>query len=211
MPQSQGAESPSDGEGSRPRAIRPPGREGQDDLPHPPESPTGSGLDFDAAAKVIDALKATADQEFSIAERLSGKARQAFALAAGFFIVGQTVAFGSFEAAKLSTHEKRWVIALAIVAVALLAVAVGAALKADATYKSRDLPLGKLEDDLNAAYEGDPNVMGNLGSYYLGIVRTRREGNRARRRWYQATRVAVTLSLGATVAELVYSLIGRTS
>ena len=40
----------------------------------------------------MDALKASADQEFNIAERLSAKARQAFALAAGFFVVAQTVA-----------------------------------------------------------------------------------------------------------------------
>ena len=92
-----------------------------------------------------------------------------------------------------------------------MTVAVACALKADATYRSGDLPLAKLEDDLNAAYEGDQDVMGKLGEYYLGIVRTRRRSNDSRRAWYAATRLAVVASLGATVAELIYSLVSRTT
>jgi hypothetical protein len=171
----------------------------------------GSGPDPGDAGKVVDALKASVDQEFSIAERLSAKARQSFALAAGVFVVAQTVAFGGFASAKLSGAEQHVMIWLAIGAVVALALAVGFTLKADATYDSRDLPLEKLEDDLNAAYSGDHEVLGRLGGYYLGVVRSRRKANASRRKWYSRTRGAVVLSLAATVAELVFSLVSRMS
>ena len=207
LPQSAGF--PPEGEKDRPRRLRP--EVGEEISRRPAAKEGGSGPDLDGAGKIVDALRASADQEFNIAERLSGKARQSFALAAGFFIVAQTVAFGGFEATKLSAHEKNWIIALAIASVAALASAVFTALKADATYKSRDLPLETLEDDLNAAYEGKSDVIGKLGGYYLGIVRTRREANARRREWYQRTRVAVIISLLATVSELVFSLVSRAS
>jgi len=205
--QPQGAESrPERGE-ELPRPLRAnAGRGGAED---PTATAGGSGTDPGDAGKIVDALKASADQEFAIAERLSAKARQAFALAAGFFIVAQTVAFGGFEADKLSSHEKHWILALAIVAVGALGVGVAFALKTDATYASRDLPLERLEDDLNAAYSGDPDVIGRLGGYYLGIVRTRRGANRSRLRWYRLTIAAVLLSLAATVSELILSLVSR--
>lgn len=172
---------------------------------------SGSGRGSDDAGRIVDALKASAEQELTIAERVSGKARQAFALAAGLFVVAQTVVFGRFEAENLTNLEKDWMIGLAIGAVVLLVGAAFATIKADATVDSRDLPLGKLEDDLEAAYDGDPEVTGRLGMYYLGVVRTRRESNETRRTWYKVARVVVGLSLAATVAELIASLVYRAS
>jgi len=163
------------------------------------------------AGRVVDALIASADQELTIAERLSAKARQAFALAAGVFVVAQTVAFGSFQTDNLGDREQDWLIGLAIVAVVVLALAAFATIKADATVDSRDLPLRKLEDDLHAAYQGDSEVTGRLGGYYLGVVRTRRGANDTRRRWYERARFVVGLSLLATVAELIVSLAARAS
>src|SRR4051812_30466842 len=98
------------------------------------ESPSpagGSGDDLGDAARIVDALKASADQEFQIAERLSSKARQAFALAAGVFVIAQTVVFGNFASKNLSDNEKHWMITLAIGAVVALAFAALCTLKAD--------------------------------------------------------------------------------
>lgn len=176
-----------------------------------PAKASGGGSGSGGADKIVDALRSSADQEMTIAERVSGKARQAFALAAGVFVVSQTVAFGNFEAKHVSAHEKHWMIGLAIGAVFLLGVAAFATIKADATVDSRDLPLAKLEDDLNAAYEGDPDVLGRLGGYYLGVVRSRREANDTRRTWYKRARFMVVLSLIATVAELIVALVARTT
>jgi hypothetical protein len=145
----------------------------------------------------------------TIAERLAGKARQAFALGAGVFVVAQTVAFGNFDVKNISTREQHWIIGLAILAVLVLGLAAAATLKADAPVASRDLPLTDLESDLNAAYEGDQDVVGRLGGYYLGVVQTRREANTTRRRWYKWARRATMLSLAATTAELIFALIAR--
>lgn len=171
----------------------------------------GSGSGPGDAGRIVDALKSTADQEMTIAERLCGKARQAFTLGAGVFVVAQTVAFNSFDERTLDGHEKVWMLRLAILAVAILGLAAFATVKADGTVDSRDLPLKDLESDLNAAYEGDADVLGRLGGYYLGVVRSRREGNVVRRRWYKRARFAVALSLMATVAELLVSIAFRIS
>jgi hypothetical protein len=200
--------SPPGSDPERPRHLVP-AREG--DEPEAPRASGGWGSGPNDAGRIVDALKASADQELTIAERCSSKARQAFALAAGVFVVAQTVAFGSFEAKNLSGPEKDWMIGLAIGAVAMLALAALATIKADATVDSRDLPLADLENDLNAAYDGDPDVTGRLGGYYLGVVRTRREANDTRRRWYKRARLVVALSLLATVAELIVSLVSRAS
>lgn len=163
------------------------------------------------AARIVDALKSCAEQELTIAERLASKARQAFALGAGVFIVCQTVAFGNFDVSKLTAPEHQWIIGLAICAVAILGVAGLATLKADAPVSSGDLPLARLEDDLNAAYEGDSEVLGRLGGYYLGVVKSRRNANAARLTWYKRARGAVVVSLLGTVGELIFALIARVS
>src|SRR5215207_7639954 len=112
MAHPHGAESPREREQDRLRSLRP-----EPDSTNAPDRSTttrGSGPDSGDAGKIVDALKASADQEFSIAERLSAKSRQGFALAVGFFVVAQTVAFSSFEATELSSREKEWIIRLAI-------------------------------------------------------------------------------------------------
>jgi hypothetical protein len=176
---------------------------------HTSEVPAGGGQGPVDAAKIVDVLKASADQELTIADQLSTKARQAFALGAGVFVVAQTVAFGNFDAKKISTREQHWIIALAIFAVLILGLAAIATLRADSTVVSGDLPLSKLEGDLNAAYAGDGDVVGRLGEYFLGVVRSRRAANSTRRSWYGKARLAVAASLLATTAELVFALIAR--
>jgi hypothetical protein len=169
----------------------------------------GGGDGHGGAETIVDALKSSAEQELTIAERIASKARQAFALGAGVFVVAQTVAFGNFDANKISTRDQHWIIVLAIVAVVILALAAAAALKADSTVASGDLPLDALAKDLNAAYEGDEDVVGRLGGYYLGVVRTRRAANVTRVAWYKQARWAVLFSLVATTAELIFAHVAR--
>lgn len=171
----------------------------------------GSSGPPEDVGRIVDALKSSADQELTIAERLSSKARQAFALAAGVFVVAQTVAFGGFRTDNLGNGEQDWMIGLGIGSVVMLLIAALATIKADATFDSRDLPLTKLENDLNAAYAGDPEVTGRLGGYYLGVVRSRRKANVDRRTWYKRARLMAALSLLATVSELILSLAARAS
>lgn len=197
----------SEGPGERPRHLQPAGIEPQPPVVTPASS--GSGPGSGDAGQVLDTLRASADQELTIAERISAKARQAFALAAGVFVVAQTVAFNSFQVANLGGTERRWMFGLAIVSVAILSVAAFFTIKTDSTFASGDLPLAAMEDDLNAAYDGDDQVIGRLGGYYLGVVRSRRSANTTRRRWYGRTRATVVLALATTMAELVVSLAAR--
>lgn len=198
--EAQGGQDPGDPPRLRPATEEPPSR-----MPH-----GGSGGPSGVAA-IVDALKSSAEQELTIAERLASKARQAFALGAGVFVIAQTVAFGSFNSSKITAHEQHWIIGLAVGAVVLLGFAAIATLKADSTVESGDLPLAKLEDDLNAAHDGDSEVVGRLGGYYLGVVRSRRNANSARRGSYKRARLAVVLSLATTVAELIVALVARTT
>lgn len=174
----------------------------------PGHEPPGDGGP-DAAREIVVALRSASEQELTIADRLAGKARQAFVLGVGVFVVAQTVAFGNFDANKISTREQHRLIGLAVVAVVVLIASAIATIKADATYTSGDLQLDKLEKDLNAAYEGDRDVIGRLGEYYLGVVQTRRDANKERRRWYAVARYSVLLSLLATAIELVFALVAR--
>lgn len=168
----------------------------------PPQSPAD-------AAKVLEVLRSASDQEFQIAERLASKARQGFGLAAAYFAISQTVAFGSFEADRVSAGNRTVIIALACAAVVTLFLAAVKMLSADGFFDSRDVPLGKLEDELNAAYRGDVDVVGRLGSLYLTIVRTRRDANRERREAAKWARAFAALALAVTSAELVCALIMR--
>jgi hypothetical protein len=191
----------SESQGDVPRHLRPAEQENE-------QLASGGGGPGDAG-KIIDALRSSAEQELTIAERLASKARQAFALGAGVFVVAQTVAFGNFDVKNISTREQHWIIGLAIAAVAVLGIAAVATLKADSTATSGDLPLDKLENDLNDAYEGDQEVVGRLGGYYLGVVQTRRDANATRRRWYSRARWIVTASLFVTIGELIVALVFR--
>jgi hypothetical protein len=164
-----------------------------------------------ALGEILTTLRGLADVEFNIAERLSAKARQAFVLAAGVFTVAQTVAFGSFQSAALSRHEKHWMIGLTITAVVLLALEGIATFRTDGTFTSRDLSLADLEDEVNSAYAGDDEVLGRIASKYLRVVQSRRDANDKRFKVYRVSTVLGALALAATVAELVYSLASRIS
>ena len=76
---------------TEPTPIRP-GTEGPE---RASATPTGAGR-ADLLDHAIGVLRARVEEEFRVTERLDSKSRQAFALAAGFFVIAQTVAFGSF-------------------------------------------------------------------------------------------------------------------
>lgn len=161
------------------------------------------------AGKVVDALKAAAEQEFQIAERLAAKARQAYALAAGVFVIAQTVAFGAFQAKHLDGARPAIIVVFAIIAVAGLGWATYKVLAADDVQPSGDLEPEALMDLVNDAYEHDENVLGKLAGAYSGVLTTRREANDVRRTAYKETRTAVGWSLIATGVELFVALLLR--
>src|SRR4051794_25811068 len=90
---------------------------------HEPEAPA-------ELSYVVGALSGELDKEFAVAERLTTKSRQVFALAGAFFTVIQTVAFNAFLASEVRGYE-RWVL-LSCVAVGVVTLALAAAATARA-------------------------------------------------------------------------------
>jgi hypothetical protein len=159
-------------------------------------------------AYVLDALKLSLDQELQVAQRLRDRARQVFVLAVAFFTVVQTVAFSSFAQKAITDHKLAIsaILALGIVAVALLARTAFAVSQADAPSRVGDLPLEDLEKLLNAAYDRDPAVAGELGEIYLGMIEQRRTANDRRVKAVRNAQVWGLTSIAVTTIELIVAL-----
>ena len=105
-------------------------------------------------AYVLDALKTSFDEEFETGERLTSKARQVFALSAGFFTIVQTVAFSSFQSRDVAPYEKRILLAAAFAAILLLGFAALRAAQADSPIPTHRYPMWLLVVALNAIQLG---------------------------------------------------------
>src|SRR5438874_4637282 len=111
--------------------------------PPPPDLLGGSSPDDEDVTLALDVLRKMADQEFNRAERAASRARQAFALAAGFFAVVQTVAFGSFAKSLVSHGERTTLLWLAGGAGVFLAICGVILLRADASFRSFNISTDK--------------------------------------------------------------------
>jgi hypothetical protein len=135
---------------------------------------------------ILDALKTAYDQEFQVAERLSAKSRQVFALAAGYFTIVQTVSFSSFLDEEVKAYEL-WVLLGGVAAGATaLAMAARWAARADGPLPGHTFPLWLPIPIINAIYKGsaelpsrnlrvDPeNFLGNLPAHDGALKRFQR-------------------------------------
>jgi hypothetical protein len=121
-------------------------RERQNELGRSPEPPR-------VVAYLIDTLRGLFQEEFETADRLSGKARQAFALAVGFFALVQTVAFNNFAKASENGSDTKWILIVALIAIVPVAIAAGVTIWADSLVPGRRFPLRIVEYLLEASYE----------------------------------------------------------
>jgi hypothetical protein len=103
------------GEPPTPTPMRPAG-----DAPR--GTPASGGSGGNDLRQAITVLRARIDEEFRISERLDSKSRQAFALAAGFFAVVQTVAFGAFAQSTVNGTERVLLLAAVVIAGGALVV-----------------------------------------------------------------------------------------
>lgn len=146
-----------------------------------------------------------AEQEATRSERAASRARQAFALAAGFFAIVQTVVFGSFAQGAVSHHEREWMLALAAVAGGVLLICGVMALVADRAWRARHLSADQVLDAVNA----DEPASYGLAELYAAHVTALRSANKKRglvAAWTQIVAVGVLL---AVVVELLYGLRAR--
>jgi hypothetical protein len=170
----------------------------------PPEPDSGT-------ATALTLLQKLVEQELGRSERFVTRARQAFALAAGFFAVVQTVAFGSFAKAAISTPERTTLLWIAGGAGVLLAACGAVLLYADTAYKTMNLTPEGILEVLNEEDEDGLTADERYVEDLADIVKALRETNRRRQRAVLVTQVMAFLSIACVLAELLYSLDARLS
>lgn len=154
----------------------------------------------------LQLLRALADQEVARAETARARSRQAFALAAGFFAVVQTVVYGSFvsrlvteghRTGTLIDHTKWAAVALAVCALGLLVA---------------ELPLGSrnLTPEVILRTVREPpagkSAEQEFAELYALIVEMHRNANRIRFWLVAVTQMFALASIALVVWELLTAL-----
>lgn len=166
----------------------------------------GQGRDLEAA---ITVLRARIDEEFRITERLDSKSRQAFALAAGYFAVVQTVAFGAFAATGVTRTERVFVAFAGLVAGVLLLVVAHRLGNGEETLEEIDIDPGRIVTWANDAGEDPEHLPARLVGRLAKVAARRAENNAIRERDYGAVANASRLALICASVELVVGIIVR--
>lgn len=153
----------------------------------------------------LDLLRGLADQEIARADAIKSRSRQAFTLAAAFFAVVQTVAYGSFVTAAATKHHRiatitshtTWaVIALAACGICLIV--------AESRIKSVNLTAGQVFGIATKA-TSDAALLEFVELYRI-IVEMHRRANRIRWRLAIATELTALASIGFVTWELLVAL-----
>jgi hypothetical protein len=193
---------------SSPRHIREvPGSGGQDTPP--PASPD--------PAPFLSALREASEHESHKEELLGGKTRGIVTVAGAYFAVVQTVAFGAGALGKLEGGGREWTIRLAIGAVVFLGCAIAAAIRQQWPKEQGSLPTTEIGEILvkllygGGGEEKEREALRELAEHYGGVASTRYKANEARVRQYYAAAVLSLLAIVATTAELIVSLLSRTT
>jgi len=164
-----------------------------------------SGRDLEQA---ISTLRARIDEEFRIAERLDTKGRQAFALAAAFFAVVQTVAFGSFAASGVHPGERVLLGIAAVIAGLSLVVVAHRLTHGEELQEEEDVAPEAIVEWCNEADEPE-YVSVRLVAELSGVARSRTDNNKTRARKYDAIADATRLALILAGVQLVLAIIVR--
>jgi hypothetical protein len=199
-------------ESGRPdRPVVIPGEAGA--APVPPLGPTRSTEDesFESqdAALALELLRAMADQDFARAERFGSRARNAFALAAGFFAVTQAVVFGSFASSEVSRGETEALLYLGGLAGVLLACAGLLVLAVERARVARNLTPDTVIDVLNEEGGEEGRVVDRFVELYAKFVATLRETNELRLKRASWVQTFVSMTILVTLIELAVGFLVR--
>lgn len=160
----------------------------------------------DADARLaLDLLRAMADQEFARAERLASRARNAFALAAGFFAVSQAVAFGSFVSGRITDKELHRLLVIAALAAIALAISGLLVLKVERVRKGKNLDPDQIVDVLNEQGGAPGRVVDRYVELYARFVKEIRRLNESRLDEALYARGAAGATISLTLVELLYA------
>jgi hypothetical protein len=169
----------------------------------------GHGDEDKDAELALELLRALADQELARSERSASRARQVFALAAGFFAIVQTVAFGTFASDLVTQDERREMLVLAGIGGGLLVICGLALLVADRAFGSVNVTPDNVLETLNEG-TGEPATY-RFVELYARVVEEFRKANENRQKVVVGTQLLGLLSLVAVLVELVYGLHARLS
>jgi hypothetical protein len=159
-------------------------------------------------SQAITTLRSRIEEEFKIAERLDSKARQAFALAAGFFAVVQTVTFGSFAQSQISGNERHWLLAAAVVAGACVAAVAYALTHGEKLQDEDDVRPEMIVRWCNDA-DGDDYVAVHLVGELSMVARNRTDNNKKRGAHYSTVVTATRVALFSATVELLVAIVVR--
>lgn len=192
--------------------IRAVGSEGQ------PGDAGGSSSASPDPGPFLSALREAAEHENHKEQSLEGKTRGIVTVAGAYFAIVQTVTFsGANTLGKLEGGGREWTIRLAIGAVAFLAFAIAAAIRQHWPRKHGSLPTKEIGQDLltllygPGSEENEREALKKLAEHYGGVAKSRYEANKSRVRQYYVTAVLSLLAIVVTTAELIVSLVSRTS
>jgi hypothetical protein len=160
------------------------------------------------AALVLAALQRLEDQEIARSNALAGRGRNAFALAAGFFAISQTVVFSDYLARNINPVEQHRIIYLAIASGVALAIAGFALIISDRPRKSRHLDADQILEEHEHATDEYPLVR-RLAELYAVIVDERRATTAKHAKAFRIARWFAALAVAMVLVELAYALTVR--
>ena len=190
------------GEPPKPTPMR---RTGED----PGATPASGGSGGNDLGQAITVLRARIDEEFRISERLDSKARQAFALATGFFVVVQTVAFGGFAQSTVTTDERFLLLAAAVIAAGSLIVVAHRLTNGEELLEEADVKPQKIVQWCNEADDDPEYVSVRLVSELAHMADRRNENNIIRGRNYDNVVFAARWALILAGVELLTAIAVR--
>ena len=193
-----------------PRRLRPSYVTDPSALPNRNLGDDGAARSATQLSILLDAAKATIDEEFKRGERLDATSRNQMTLAATMFGVSQAITVGLVNGVLAQENSKAsflvaLVAATGIVALGCLAWALVRSYRSWDIRTEKALGIETFDDEmyLGAAKAGNPNVGANLVTAYARIARVRRTNNTMRA---EATKRAA-LACGVTLAWVGVELI----
>jgi hypothetical protein len=171
--------------------------------------PASGGAGGNDLGQAITVLRARVDEEFRISERLDSKARQAFALGTGFFVVVQTVAFGGFAQATVNSTERVLLLAGAVVAAGALLIVAHRLSNGEELLDEADFKPEKIVQWCDEAGSDSEYVSVRLVSELAHMTRRRAENNVIRGRNYDKVVFAARWALILAGVELLTAIAVR--
>jgi hypothetical protein len=164
-------------------------------------------------AVFVAALRDASEHESRKEELLEAKTRGVVTVAGAYFAIVQTATFtASGTLGKLEASARTWVVGLALVAIATLALAIVAAVKQHWPRKHWSLSSSQIGDDMVDLLDGkldQREALRKLGGQYAKVTSSRQKANEGRVSQYYEAGVFSLLAVIATTAELIVALVTR--